>query len=366
MPEAVTPMTASEFAGRKSVWRSDLGTLANPAHHTGPLRLKNVASEWLLSALAKMFEIRETEDAIARLLEEGEARGPCHLATGQEAIPVGVSRSLRPTDRVFGNHRSHGHYLSLGGSVFALLAEVMGRESGASRGRGGSMHVFAGDRGFLGAAPIVASTVPLAVGAGLAAKMDRRGDIGVCYFGDGACEEGVVHESLNLASNYRVPVLFVCENNLFSSHLDVGLRQSSDRMARLAEAHRVPAETIDGNDVVAVAEAAERMIARARAGGGPGFLEVVTYRWRGHVGPRDDIDVGLRRSASELVAWKRRDPIRRLVDALIARGESAEALAKIADEAERRVADALEAARMEPRPSPATLLQDVLVAPDHG
>jgi acetoin:2,6-dichlorophenolindophenol oxidoreductase subunit alpha len=300
---------------------SELGPLADPRFFRGALDIDGVSAGALLRWLRSMMLIRVVEEAIGDLVTAGEAKCPCHLAIGQEAIPVGVSEALRATDRVFGNHRSHAQYLALGGDPYRLIAEVLGKAEGASRGMGGSMHLFAGEYGFLGSVPIVAGTVPFAVGAGLAAKMDGRGDVGVAYFGDGACEEGVVHESLNLAAIYRLPVLFVCENNLFSSHMDVSIRQPSDRMARFAEAHRIASEVVDGNDVVAVSRAASRLVAKARAGAGPGFLEGVTYRWRGHVGPREDIDVGLHRSTDDLAAWKKRDPIQRLIDALVARGD---------------------------------------------
>jgi pyruvate dehydrogenase E1 component alpha subunit len=161
------------------------------------------------------------------------------------------------------------------------------------------------------------------VGAGLAAKLDGSGDVGIAYFGDGACEEGVVHESLNLASVMKLPVLFVVENNLYSSHLDINLRQPSDRVARFGEAHGVATRVVDGNDVIEVARVAGELIERARAGGGPGFIEAVTYRWRGHVGPDENIDVGLRRSSEEVAAWKKRDPIARLEAALETRGVAA-------------------------------------------
>lgn len=344
----------------KSMAPSELGSLADPACHTGPLDLRNRPTEELLRQLRTMVEIRAAEEAIAQLVESGEAKCPCHLAIGQEAIPVGVSQWLRSTDRVFGNHRSHAQYLALGGDLFKLIAEVLGRDSGASRGLGGSMHLFAGEKGFLGSVPIVAGTVPLAVGAALAAKMDGRGDVGVAFFGDGACEEGVVHESLNLASIYRLPVLFVCENNLFSSHMNIALRQPSDRMGRFAEAHRISTKVVDGNDVVAVSEAGENLIRRCRNGDGPGFLEAVTYRWRGHVGSREDIDVGLRRSGSDLAAWKRRDPIRRLVDALRERNElTQQTLADLYRQIESNVAVAVEGARAAPWPKPSSLLEYV-------
>lgn len=183
---------------------------------------------------------------------------------------------------------------------------------------GGSMHLCARSVGFQGSVPLVGATIPIAVGTALAAQKQGSGDVGVAYFGDGATEEGVLHESMNLASLYRLPVLFVCENNLFSSHLDISLRQPSDRVARFAEAHRVTAFTVDGNDVMAVSKAAQKLLERARGGDGPGFLEAVTYRHRGHVGYMDDIDVGVRRKMDDLSAWKRRDPIGRLAQAMIA------------------------------------------------
>jgi pyruvate dehydrogenase E1 component alpha subunit len=347
-------------AGRRRVLQSELGTLADPAHHRGPVASNNEANLPLKQALERMIEIRVAEEAIGSLVESGEAKCPCHLAIGQEAIPVGVSHSLRRTDRIFGNHRSHAQFLAVGGSVDKLMAEVLGKDAGASRGMGGSMHLFAGDVGFLGSVPIVAGTVPLAVGAALAAKLDGHGDVGVAYFGDGACEEGVVHESLNLAACYELPVLFVCENNLFSSHMDIALRQPSDRMARFAEAHFIEAETVDGNDVVAVACAAKRLVDRARAGGGPGFLEAITYRWRGHVGHREDVDVGLRRSPDELKAWKGRDPIARLAAGLIDRGEMSGAeMEQLTAAASRRAAEAVEAARTAPWPDDSALLEHV-------
>ncbi|MBL4608645.1 MAG: thiamine pyrophosphate-dependent dehydrogenase E1 component subunit alpha [Pseudomonadales bacterium] len=261
--------------------------------------------------------IRNVEDEIARLINSGEVKCPSHLCVGQEAIAVGVSYHLRNTDRVFGTHRSHSHYLALGGEPKSLFAEVLGRRDGCSKGMGGSMHLFGGKHGFLGSVPIVGGTVPIAVGAGLAAKKDGHGDVGVSYFGDGACEEGVVHEAFNLAAIYEIPVLFVCENNLFASHMDIHLRQPSDRMSRFAEANRINVQTVDGNDVLAVAKATETLLEKSRKGNGPGFLEVVTYRWKGHVGAADDVDVGVLRKEKDIIAWKKRDPIQRLRQGLV-------------------------------------------------
>ena len=300
-----------------------LGPLADPTAFTGPVDLQNTPDAAALDMLERMALIRRAEEQIAEMVEAGEVKCPCHFAIGQEATAVGVAEHLRRTDRGFGAHRSHSHYLASGGSVEKLMAEVLGRATGASRGMGGSMHLYGADTGFAGSVPIVAGSVPLAVGAALAAKLDGSGDIGIAYFGDGACEEGVVHESLNLASVMRLPVLFVVENNLYSGHLDIHLRQPNNRVARFAEAHGVPAQVVDGNDVIEVARVAGELIESARAGEGPGFIEAVTYRWRGHVGPDENIDVGLRRSAEEVAAWKKRDPIARLRAALEARGVAA-------------------------------------------
>lgn len=297
-----------------------LGSLADPTAFTGPVDLQNTPDGKALAMLERMALIRRAEEQIAEMVRVGEVKCPCHFAIGQEAVAVGVAQHLRTTDRGFGAHRSHSHYLASGGSVEKLMAEVLGRDTGASRGMGGSMHLYGADTGFAGSVPIVAGTVPLAVGAGLAAKLDGSGDIGIAYFGDGACEEGVVHESLNLAAVMQLPVLFVIENNLYSSHLDIHLRQPGNRVARFAESHGITTCVVDGNDVIEVARVASDLIERARLGKGPGFIEAVTYRWCGHVGPDENIDVGLRRSAEEVAAWKKRDPIARLRAALETRG----------------------------------------------
>lgn len=290
----------------------DLGDLADPAFHTEPIDLKNTADSTLLDDYRAMMLIRRAEEAIAELSVQKRFKCPTHLAIGQEAVAVGLARHLRPTDRCYGAHRSHSHYLALGGGLDMLMAEILGKDTGCSKGMGGSMHLFAADKGFGGSVPIVAGTVPIAVGAALAFKQRGIDAVGVAFFGDGACEEGVVHESLNMAAIMQLPVIFVVENNLFSSHLDIQLRQPTNRVARFADAHSIPTRTLDGNDVVAVADAAGELIAAARAGQGPGFIEGVTYRWRGHVGPAEDIDVGLLRRPEDIIAWKQRDPIRRL------------------------------------------------------
>jgi pyruvate dehydrogenase E1 component alpha subunit len=294
-----------------------LGALSDPKLFNAPIAIDGADASQLKLHLRRMLLIRHCEEKLADMKRDGVVRGPVHLGIGQEAIAVGVSEHLRSSDRVFGTHRSHAHVLALGIEPQRLFAEVTGRASGLSKGMGGSMHLWHGPSGFYGSVPIVGGTVPLAVGAALAARMDREGSVAIAYFGDGACEEGAVHESLNLAKRLKVPVIFVVENNLFSSHLHVSLRQPSDCMARFADAHGIDNEVVDGNDVLAVSRAAKRLISQARSTNTPGFLEAVTYRWRGHVDWREDTDVGVNRSAEDLAKWKGRDPIRRLADALI-------------------------------------------------
>jgi len=346
-------------------FNSDLGGLADPSLHQGPLDVAGVDPATLAKFLADMLTIRLAEEAIGALVEEGLAKTPCHLAIGQEAIAVGTSASLNRRDHVFGGHRSHSHLLALGGDLFALIAEILGKVDGVSRGMGGSMHLYAPSVGFQGCVPLVGATIPIAVGAALAARMDGKGAIAVSYFGDGAAEEGVFHESLNLAAAQRLPILFVCENNLFSSHLDIQLRQPSDRIARFAEAHVIRSATVDGNDVLAVAAAAATLVAHAREGQGPAFLEAVTYRHRGHVGPKEDIDVGVRRTMSELAKWKRRDPILRLLAGMQARKLIDESgVDALRNEIRQKVADARTKAEAAPYPDASALLGAVYRSAD--
>jgi len=298
---------------------SDLGSLARGDQHHETIDISDVSPEKLLRHLTLMERIRQAEEIIGDNVLNGKIKCPCHLAIGQEAVPVGVSAELTSNDSVYGTHRSHGHFLAQGGTTFELFAEVLGKVSGCSKGMGGSMHLHKASTGFVGSVPIVSATVSLAVGSALAYKIKKQTGVGVAYFGDGAMEEGSVHESLNFAANYKLPMLFVCENNLFSSHLHIKLRQPHDSVARFAQANNLHWEVVDGNDIIAIQRASKRLIELARSGEGPGFLEAVTYRWRGHVGPREDEDVGVMRK-DDLNMWKKRDPIRRLAEALINAG----------------------------------------------
>jgi len=296
-------------------------------------------------AFRTMVLIRRFEEAVADLVEQGQIKTPCHLYIGQEAVATGVCHSLRKEDSVWGNHRSHGHYLAKGGDLQGIASEILCRRGGCSGGRGGSMHLVAPEVGIMGTVPIVGATVPLAVGAGLAAKRGGRGEVAVVFFGDGTVEEGHVHEAMNLAALYDLPVLFVCENNLYSSHMHLVDRRREDNIVAMADYHGFRGEQVDGNDVDAVGEVARDLIGTLREGRGPALIEARTFRWRGHVGHRWDMDVGVRRK-DELDEWIRKDPIelsrKRLVESGIGTDLLGEVEARVAEEVEESLRVALE------------------------
>jgi TPP-dependent pyruvate/acetoin dehydrogenase alpha subunit len=288
--------------------------LINPLNFHGPIDLSNFKGDLLSNFLSLMILIRKTEQYLASKREANFIKGPVHLGVGQEAIAVGVSHALTKNDRVFGAHRSHSHILALNQDIRKLFSEVLGKNTGFSKGMGGSMHLWDQPNGFYGSVPIVAGTVPLAVGAGLAAKLQKSQDVAIAYLGDGAVEEGVVHESLNLSKMQNIPIIFIVENNLFASHMHISTRQPKSSVSRFALANDIPYKIIDGNNVIAVSEAADFFIKRAREGHGPGFIEAITYRWYGHVDWRLDVDVGVQRSQDDIENWQKRDPISRLIE----------------------------------------------------
>jgi len=305
----------------------------------------------LRSLYITMLRIRIAEESIAELLEQGEVRCPTHLYTGQEAIAAGVCAALNREDYIFGGHRSHGHYLAKGGDLRSLMAEVYGKVSGCARGRGGSMHLVAPEVGLLGTVPLVAATIPIAAGAALATKLRGECRVSVSFFGDGATEEGHFHESLNLAAVYKLPVIFVCENNLYSSHMHITERRAKDNIFKSGEAHGMIGISIDGNDVVAVYRAALDAVTRAKAGRGPSLLECRTYRWRGHVGPAMDMDVGVKRSG-ELRDWLPKDPIARTKTRLMELGIDSLEIERLEREITLEVSTAIQFARESPYPHP--------------
>lgn len=325
----------------------DLNNLKNPKLDNEDLKLQLLNDSDYIVLLKKMITIRIAEEIISDNVKSGLIKCPCHLAIGQEAIPVAVAEFLNSNDRVYGNHRSHGHYLSLTMDTFSLFAEILGKETGCSKGMGGSMHIVDESKGFGGSVPIVSATIPVAVGAGLAMKLSKNQSVAISYFGDGTSEEGVLHESLNIASYYNLPVIFICENNLFSSHMHISERQKFDSIARFADAHGIENSVIDGNNIELLLNTSKHAIEIARSKRKPFFIEAVTYRWKGHVGHDDNIDVGLKRK-EDLEPWKQKDPIARLKNSLISKNVISESdfesfniaiLNKLKEEFDKAVSD---------------------------
>ena len=256
----------------------------------------------------EMLRIRRVEESLAKRYAEQEMRCPMHLCIGQEAIAVGVSAALENSDKVFSNHRAHGHYLGKGGSLQAMVAEMYGRTTGCCGGRGGSMHLIDLNVSFMGSTPIVGGTVPLAVGSAWTSKLCQTNDVTVVYFGDGCFEEGVVSESMNFAALHQLPVLFVCENNDFSVYTRRKDRQPDQAIYKIAQAHGIASACGDGNNVLSVYAMAAKAVEAMREGQGPQFLEFSTYRWREHCGP--DFDHGLNyRTAAEIQAGEETCPL---------------------------------------------------------
>lgn len=306
-----------------------------------------------------MLRIRRLENRLVELLRNREIKCPTHLYTGQEAIAAGVCASLRQDDYVFSTHRSHGHYIAKGGDLKALMAELFGKSTGCSRGRGGSMHLVDPEVGLMGSAAIVASTIPLAVGTALASAMQGNNRVAVAFFGDGATDEGVFDESLNFASLRKLPVVFICENNLFSTHLPLYLRQPADNIASRAKIHLMPAVRIDGNNVLKVYETSRQAITDARNGRGPSLIECRTYRWRAHVGWPQDYDVGYR-TKKEVQKWEKRCPIKAYEKFLVGEGVLSESeMKQIAGQIDRDIEEALTFAHESPFPDESEITEGV-------
>ena len=325
---------------------------------------ESYSSETLQHWYREMLRIRMVEERIADLYEEKEMRCPVHLCIGQEAIAVGVSGSLNQDDLVLSGHRSHGHYLAKGGDLGRMLAELYGKETGCAKGKGGSMHLVDLDAGFLGATPIVGSSIPIAVGAAFGAKLKRKNFITVVYFGEAATEEGAFHESVNFAVLQNLPIVFICENNLYSVYSPMSVRQPNTRdIVEIVEAHGCEGNRIDGNDIQVMYEATSQAVRKARNQGGPTFLECETYRWREHCGPNFDNHLGYRREM-EFEDWKARCPIGQMEKHLSQRGAYSEAwkqqqMNRISLEIE----EAVHFAQKSQFPSPDQLFHDVYAIP---
>jgi TPP-dependent pyruvate/acetoin dehydrogenase alpha subunit len=307
-------------------------------------------SERLYRAL---YRIRRVEEEIARVYPTDRIKSPVHLSIGQEAVSVAVCEALAPQDVVFGTYRGHALYLARGGNLRRMIAELYGKAEGCTGGKGGSMHLVDPERGVMGMSAVVGTTIANAAGYAYALRYRRKDAIVASFFGDGATEEGVFAESLNFAVLKRLPILFICENNGYAIHTHQSQRQGVPAICERARAHGLPAELLGGNDIGLLMDRAREAVARVRAGEGPWFLEVMTYRWREHVGPGDDYDLGFR-TRKEAAPWVAGDPVRRL-------GASLEPACRtrIEEEIEEEIAEAFAFAEASPFPEPAELITDV-------
>lgn len=308
-----------------------------------------------LKLFRTMTLIRTFEATVDRIYMQGKLYGTTHLSIGQEAVAAGVCTRLQPGDVITSTHRGHGHNIALGGDINRMMAELLGRATGYGHGFGGSMHIADWRIGNLGANGIVAAGPGIAIGAALALQMQDPAHVAVAFSGDGALNEGIFHEALNLAAIWQLPVLFVVENNQYAMSASVRQMYRIDRLAERAVGYGLPGVTIDGNDVHAVIEATEEALIRARAGGGATLLEAVTYRHKGH----SKNDPARYRPSGELEAWKARDPIGQLRNELLDRAIPQATLDSIVDECERQVTDAVTFAENSPWPDPSTILRHV-------
>lgn len=328
--------------------------------NTGPPQ--DLTREQLMSMYRRMRLIRGFEDTAQRYFEAGEIAGFLHLSQGQEAVPVGTCAALRKDDYITSTHRGHGDVIAKGCEVKYMFAELYGRTTGYCKGKGGSMHIADFGQGIIGANGIVSGGLPIALGAALSIKLRGTDQVTVCFFGDGATAEGAFHEAMNLSSLWQVPLIFVCQNNLYGLSQPWKKTAYECKLPRRASTYNIPAECVDGMDVIAVYQAVRKAVDRARAGGGPTFVEAKTYRFLGHyVG-----DPALYMPQEERDAWRKRDAIIKL-------GRQLRAWEYITDEedeqmdadVETELAEGVEFARSSPIPAPEEALTDLYVHFDH-
>lgn len=322
-----------------------------------------MSAELSKKLLFQMKRIRCVEETIAARYPEGKMRCPTHLSIGQEGVAAAIGIALRKDDLAVSGHRAHAHYLAKGGNLRAMIAEIYGKVTGCARGKGGSMHLIDESVGFMGSTAIVGGTVPVGVGLGYGLKVKGGDRVSCVFLGDAVAEAGVFLESLNFAALKRLPVLFVCENNMYSVYSPLSVRQPAGRkISDIAAAIGVPAVRGDGNDAEGVHESAVVVLRAIREGSGPRFMELETYRWREHCGPNYDNDIGYR-SEAEFLQWKARDPIEHLQRKLLAQGAlSAADLGKMQDDIKREIADAFDFAESSPFPELNEAAADIYTA----
>jgi TPP-dependent pyruvate/acetoin dehydrogenase alpha subunit len=321
---------------------------------------RNVPPDLQREMLRKMLTIRRFEERASEDYGAGKIYGVVHCYIGEEAVAVGVCSALTETDRIISTHRGHGHCIAKGADLNRMMAELYGRQTGYCKGKGGSMHIADFGIGMLGANGIVAGGISIVTGAGLAAQMEGKGGVAVSFFGDGASNAGPFHECLNIAATWKLPMIYVCENNMYAAQTAAAQTHALSDVAARAAGYGIPGVTVDGNDIFAVYQAANRAVDRARSGAGPSLIECKTYRWRAHTERRGQPDP---RDAAEIEAWKGRDPIARLVHQVqeqgVLDGAGLEAM-------EREILGALESAvafaEASPFPTPEQAIEDVFAA----
>lgn len=317
--------------------------------------LVNVPIEEQLDWLRAMLEIRLFEDECHQLFAQGVVRGSTHLAQGQEAVVVGACRALRPSDTMACTYRGHGAVLAKGASLDRSFAEILGKANGLCGGKGGSMHLTDMSVGAIGSFAIVGAHLPITLGVAFAAQYRNTDDVSLCFFGDGATNIGAFHEALNMASLWKVPAIFICENNLYGEYSPIAATTPNTRLAERAASYAMPGIQIDGNDIGVVYSTVGEVADRARAGEGPVLIEALTYRHKGH----SRSDPAAYRPEGELEAWLRRDPILLLEQALVAAGIDQARCDQIRADVQQSVAEALERAKSWPDPNPETRLDHV-------
>lgn len=338
---------------------SNVEIMSQHAATDGRCLLKELPRETLAWMLQKMCEIRYFEEKAEDLYVRGQVHGTMHLSIGQEASSVGSIASIRDDDLIIHHHRGHGHTIAKGADLTLMMAEFLGKERGYCRGRGGSMHIADIPGGNLGATGVVAGGIPTSVGIALALQMHRSDKVLLSFFGDGATNEGEFHESLNMASTWKLPVVFICDNNQYGMSMHVHKAMNIERISMRASAYGIPGKTVNGNDVLAVYEAVRAAVARARAGEGPALIDNVTYRWRGH----SKSDRNLYRTQQEIAEWKERCPIRHFKQVLLeAEVMSTEELEAIDQTAKATIEHAAEEALTFAEPSPEHM-EDEVYAP---
>lgn len=302
--------------------------------------------------LYKMVLTRAFEENAEEMFALGKVHGTMHLSIGQEAIAAGASPALRKDDYLLNTHRGHGHFLMWGGDLNRMMAEFLGKETGYCRGRGGSMHIADVESNNLGAQGIVAGNLPISVGVGLSIKIRKKDQVVLTLFGDGSTNEGAFHESLNMASIWNLPVIYLCENNQYAMSMAFERAFKIEQISERASAYGMPGETIDGNDVIAVYQAVQKAAKRARQGHGPTLIEAVTYRYRGH----SKSDRQLYRTREEVKEWMQKDPIQRFRQLM---GISEQEFAEVEIQAKEEIRKAVEFAENSPEPDVATILEGI-------